>query len=470
MVQLNCEVIVPDHKTPTQTYVERWSKIDLHEPALVVVPDSEEDVIDAIFLAKQNGLILMAAGGGTSPAVPLNSKTLYLNLKKLNDVILDRDAETIKFGGGALTGQVVETCTSQGFYTTWANSNVVGMTGSILGGGNSPFNGLHGLIMDQVLCVRIITAGGEKLEVGPSSKGEELSLFNAICGAGQGLGVIVSTTMKVFPLSSLGMDGDKVWTRRVIFPAGEIELAASTYVRMQPQDPNFVTVLMFMRNPSDSPAPGCPVIMIAASYYGPHKKAEEAASVLFEKDLVGRAIQAVTVTSSLARVNDAMAPLSGRGDYKDIASAWLRTSANSSFQSAFNEWITFTDKYQDAKRCMVVHAAHNPQRSVLIAQQRPERSGYFDARERGNCLLLFSWATKLQTVDPMRAFAKKVKAIYRQDQVDESPRTFANNLQFDTKLDEIYTNTQIEELKRVRSRWDNDGLFWSPIGDKRHSP
>lgn len=137
-IPLKCEVLLPNPENPIRSVLDRWSDVGLNRPALVVVPDTEQDIIDAIHYAKSAGLVLIPGGGGHAPFVPITEKTLYLDLKRFNKVVLDTSQKqaTISFGGGALTGQVIEACTTQGFYTTWTNSYGVGMVGSILGGGS----------------------------------------------------------------------------------------------------------------------------------------------------------------------------------------------------------------------------------------------------------------------------------------------------------------------------------------------
>jgi FAD/FMN-containing dehydrogenase len=135
-LSFRCEVIVPDHSAPLNDGVSRWSDSGLERPALVVIPSSAEDVIDAISYAENNGLRPIPAGGGHGSFVPVDTKTLYLNLKRFDSIVLDKSNEVVQFGGGVLAGALLKKCTDEGFYTTYPNSSAVGMTSFILGGGN----------------------------------------------------------------------------------------------------------------------------------------------------------------------------------------------------------------------------------------------------------------------------------------------------------------------------------------------
>src|SRR4051812_29625912 len=95
------------------------------------------------------------------------------------------------------------------------NSNAVGMVGFLLGGGATPFQGIHGLAADHIKELRVITADGRILTLSPSSTGAEGDLFTTIRGAGHGLGIITSVTMPSYPTLSLNMASNCAWVRSV---------------------------------------------------------------------------------------------------------------------------------------------------------------------------------------------------------------------------------------------------------------
>jgi FAD/FMN-containing dehydrogenase len=63
--------------------------------------------------------------------------------------------------------------------------------GASIGGGVGRFQGVFGLLIDQLLSVRIITANGKLIT---ASKTENSDLFWAVRGAGANFGVITSAT------------------------------------------------------------------------------------------------------------------------------------------------------------------------------------------------------------------------------------------------------------------------------------
>lgn len=323
------------------------------------------------------------------------------------------------------------------------------------------------MMMDQLISIRIISAAGEVLELTSSSKAEELALFHALCGAGHGLGVVTSMTIKAFPLAGLRMVNNEVWCRRLTFPAAAIDLATKTYMQLLPPKPAQYVLLMFARAPATSAEPGAPVIVLLSLYYGPPEEGEQASKPLFDDAITNSTIQSETVSTPLSRMNEAWGAFSVHGEYKDISSAWLRTTPVETVKASFQRYVEFTNQYKDATRSTIVHGTHNPGKHLAISKTPEGQAKYFESRDRGTCMLVMPWATDPKTVEPMRAFAKSIKALYREGQPDlDLPRTFPNNMQPDTELEELHTDDRIEELKRIKKLWDGSGVFWSPYGDK----
>jgi FAD/FMN-containing dehydrogenase len=134
-------------------------------------------------------------------------------MRSFNDVGLDETRAEVRIGGGCLAGEVLKTSAAKGWYTCIPSSNAVGMVGALLGGLNHPLVRRHGLGIDCIKSISIIPftrpGGGDTREliVNEESDGEERRLFNALCGAGHGLGVVTSITLKAWQIADLGLTG-----------------------------------------------------------------------------------------------------------------------------------------------------------------------------------------------------------------------------------------------------------------------
>ncbi|EQL31872.1 hypothetical protein BDFG_05917 [Blastomyces dermatitidis ATCC 26199] len=143
-------------------------------------------------------------------------------------------------------------------------------------------------MIDAVESIQLISQNEEKLDVSSSSEGEGKALFNALCGAGHGLGVITSVTMKIFPLKSLNLTNDCIWTRRAVFPSTAIAAAAEAFAQFSDPPPPLAISMVFFRTPPNAPVPDSHTIMLSASYYGPAHEGELAVALLFEPELVSK--------------------------------------------------------------------------------------------------------------------------------------------------------------------------------------
>lgn len=75
------------------------------------------------------------------------------------------------------------------------------MIGATIGAGVGPFQGLHGLVIDALRSVRLVTASGK---IVTASESENPDLFWAVRGAGANFGVITSATYEIYDAPNNG--------------------------------------------------------------------------------------------------------------------------------------------------------------------------------------------------------------------------------------------------------------------------
>ena len=86
------------------------------------------------------------------------------------------------------------------------------MVGATLGGGVGRYQGLHGLILDSLKSVQLVTAAGDLITV---SATQNKDLFWGIRGAGFNYGIVTSATYNVHDLTNEG----NVLNADFMFPA-----------------------------------------------------------------------------------------------------------------------------------------------------------------------------------------------------------------------------------------------------------
>ncbi|KAF1993081.1 FAD-binding domain-containing protein [Amniculicola lignicola CBS 123094] len=461
----SCIVTIPDVEAHVQAATPRWSDSGLSHPYAVATPSSEADIIAIIAYTRTNKLKIIPANGGHGSYVPVNGGTIYLDMSSFKDVVLNETEEEVTIGGGCVTSEVLNQLTPKGWYTALPNSNAVGVIGAFIGGLSHSLNGKHGLGIDVVKSIRIIPfSSTEPLDIGPNSQGQEKELFNVLCGAGHGLGIITSVTLQAFPISNLSLTDNKIWTRRLIFPAPQISAAARLYTSFWPPHPKLVSVLIFLRAPPSAPRPGAPMIMLALSYFGPAEAAEKVTAKSFDEEFTSKAIVNMTVPIEWEKANDGSAPLNAHGGFKEYFSCYCKETSLGSIERTFGAWEKFTSKDLLGRgTSYVVIGSWSTEQMVAKGGQKDEK--FFVARDRGIFVQCVPWYKDIGVKADADAFGNEVIDMLREQDRARGTKDwcFVNNIREGIDVGEIYTDEQIESIRAVKGIWDEEALGWNPV-------
>lgn len=456
--RVSCQYDFPDVATTPNTMLQRWSEAHLTHPAIKISPKTTEDIFSAIRMAKENNLRIIVGAGGHATFVAVGPENVYLSLKHFDSIQLYTDTNSVRFGGGVLTGELVRVLTAQGYYTAVPNSNAVGMAGAILGGGNTLYNGLHGYMVDNIVSMTIITSKEEVVEVDYSSTGERRALFNAICGAGHGLGIVVSVTMRVYPIAALKLDQDIVWIKTLSFLPTELHDVATTFTSAQ-QLPNEATVqLSFARGPPGSPDEGTPRIVLSITYFGPSEAAEAFTALLIGANLSKCATATESRSMPLERINDALEPFNAHGGYKAITGSRVNTFEPKSIELMFSRWLKFTESKPTARQASMLVQKFG----TSMAQQYQGNQLFLEGRERPYMLLVVVLSKGKDAFQGADEFIDDMLTMSRQADTSIPARALPNMMRFQEDPQALFEEDKWTELKRLKLRWDPDNVFWSP--------
>jgi len=346
------------------------------------------------------------------------------------------------------------------------NSNAVGMVGYVLGGGGSALNGMHSLAIDNLLAVRILTASGTFLTLSPDSLGDEKDLYNVICGAGFGFGVVTSITLKARRISDLGLTNEKVWTHRMIFPPSAIDTAAELFIKLSRPSPQMATALLCLRAPPSAPRPGAPVLMLILTYFGPASSAEKAFAAAFDPAYVTKATVADTALANLVDMNAATDVLNRHGDYKTNYSTWTHNITSQKIQAGFERWLRLGEEIPDAKTASYfVVSARDP---TAMRAHDIDNEKFFPRtiRERAIFAQAVPWWKDSKNEDACRKWGRDMLDILGDRSSDaERVNGFAANLNGDVDVTEIWPHKKLEKIRRLKGFWDPGNVFWNPVVD-----
>ncbi|KAK6205762.1 hypothetical protein LQW54_008246 [Pestalotiopsis sp. IQ-011] len=451
-----CEYFVPSPERPDRGFT-RWSDTKIGQPSLVVIPENETDVQAAIKLARANKLCIVTGGGGHGTYVPVGPQNLYLDMRKFRTIALDKDKQTVRVGGGVRTGDLIRSLASDGYYTALPNSNAVGVVGCVIGAGSTPLNGLHGFMADMVQSFRVVVSEDTIVEVDASSSGEHRSLFNALCGAGHGLGVITAITTSAYPISRLKMTDDKICIRSLAFPAASIDEAIQSFLALSRPSPRLSNTLTFLR----IPVTDLPIISISSTCFGSRQDSEINSNALYSKEFAEKATRAATDMIPMENLNDRFEPQNAHGGHKSIASCRLNVMKADSIKLAFESWLSATEKVPGASRSIVAISRFNSTKHHELGEGS-NGGRFIESRDRDFSAMTVVVCEEVVEMDVMTEYMNNLMVTLRGADVGNAARSFPNNLRFGINLDEMFHAQELSELRRIKHVWDSDGVFWSP--------
>ena len=182
--------------------------IDRH-PALIARCLGTADILDAVNFARAQGLELAVRGGGHNVAgKAVCDGGLMIDLSLMKGIHVDPESRTARAQGGVTWREFNRATQLHGLASTGGVISTTGIAGLTLGGGLGWLMGKHGLALDNLLSVEVVTASGEIMR---ASEKENADLFWALRGAGANFGVVSWFEYRLHPVS-------RVWSGLVAHP------------------------------------------------------------------------------------------------------------------------------------------------------------------------------------------------------------------------------------------------------------
>lgn len=167
-------------------------------PALIARCSSSQEIAAAITDARSAGLPISVRGGGHSIAGrAVVDGGAVIDLSPMRSVDVDPDARVATAQGGARWREFNDATSAHGLATTGGVISTTGVGGLTLGGGLGWLMGTHGLSVDNLQRVELVTAGGDIVEVSETSQPD---LFWAVRGGGGNFGVASRLEFRVHAL------------------------------------------------------------------------------------------------------------------------------------------------------------------------------------------------------------------------------------------------------------------------------
>jgi len=240
-----------------------WNGMIDRSPAIIVRPTSTADVVAAVNLARDKGLVLAVRGGGHNAAgLGMCDDGVVIDLSLMRSVRVDAAKRVAYVQGGALWRDLDAATHPHGLATTGGLISSTGVGGLTLGGGLGWMMRQHGLACDNVIAAEIVTADGQ---VRRASATENPDLFWAIRGGGGNFGVVTTFEFTLHPMKTL-------YAGMMVFPAPRAPEVLRRYRDLAMSAPDELTLFTGLMTSPD----GHPINAVFAAYNGPTSKAEAA--------------------------------------------------------------------------------------------------------------------------------------------------------------------------------------------------
>ena len=194
------EVVAPDDPEYESARLVVNAAVD-RRPALIVRPADSADVALAVSLARTEGFELAIRGGGHSFAGHgTTDGGLLLDMSNMRALHVDPPRRIAWAQAGLTAGQYTAETARHGLTTGFGDTGSVGIAGVTLGGGIGWLVRKHGLTIDDLLAVELVSADGERLQVDLERHPD---LFWALRGGGGNFGVATRLKYRLHEIDTI---------------------------------------------------------------------------------------------------------------------------------------------------------------------------------------------------------------------------------------------------------------------------
>ena len=265
------EIVGRDHIS----YDERrkiWNGSIDRRPAVIARCAGVADVMAAVKFGRKHGLpVAVRSGGHSFPGHSVADDAFMIDLSPMKGVRVDPDARTARVQAGVLLGELDRETQPFGLAVPSGIVTHTGLAGLTLGGGIGWIMRKHGLAIDQLRRVDLITADGEFVK---ASADENEDLFWGLRGGGGNFGVVTEFEFNLVPVGPTVLAGPIFWAME---DSPEVLRFYRDWVADAPDE--LMTIVVHRKAPALPFVPeelhGKPIVMVVCCWAGDHEAGEQ---------------------------------------------------------------------------------------------------------------------------------------------------------------------------------------------------
>lgn len=216
-----------------------WNAMIDRRPAMIVQCAGTDDVPLAIAFARRNKLDISIRGAGHNIAGnALCDDGLTIDFSNMKRVRVDAAKKLAYVEPGATLANLDEATQRHGLATPVGINSTTGIAGLTLGGGFGWLTRKHGMTIDNLVSVDMITAEGRKIR---ASETDDADLFWAIRGGGGNFGVVTQFEFALHPV------GPEILAGLIVFPFAQAKRVLTRYRQFANTSPEDLNVWVVLR-------------------------------------------------------------------------------------------------------------------------------------------------------------------------------------------------------------------------------
>ncbi|PRY67196.1 FAD/FMN-containing dehydrogenase [Glaciihabitans tibetensis] len=242
-----------------------WNgSVDKH-PALIIRCAGVADVMAAVKFARVTGLpVAVRSGGHSFSGLSVADNAVVIDLSLMKGVSIDPGTRIARVQAGVLLGELDRETQAFGLAVPSGIVSHTGVAGLTLGGGIGWIMRKHGLSVDQLISVDLVTAEGEFVR---ASAGENAELFWGVRGGGGNFGIVTEFAFRCVALGTQVLGGPLIWPMQ---QSAEVLRFYRDWIAEAPDD---LMTLVIHRKAPDLPfipedLRGQPVVIVVCCWVG----------------------------------------------------------------------------------------------------------------------------------------------------------------------------------------------------------
>ena len=248
-----------------------WNGSIDRRPAAIARCAGVADVIAAVKAARASGVpVAIRSGGHSFPGYSVADDALMIDLSPMKGVRVDPERRIARAQAGVLLGELDRETQAFGLAVPSGIVTHTGVAGLTLGGGIGWIMRKHGLSVDRLRSVDLVTADGEFVK---ASADENAELFWGLRGGGGNFGIVTEFEFDCVPLGPQILAGPVIWP---MTDSGDVLRFYRDWIAEAPDD--LMTIIVHRKAPPLPIIPeelhGQPVVMVICCWVGDLEEGE----------------------------------------------------------------------------------------------------------------------------------------------------------------------------------------------------